>query len=235
MGRGLFRFFINVLLFACFMAFGIAHDIRIGRIPVAPEWNPWTPLDLSLRETRIQNWKINRARNDPVQCRAALSQVAHASALPDFAPSPTCSIKGGVILAGLGAARLDPLKTRCALAMDLYLWEQNSVRPAAREILGADLRRIEHFGSYSCRKIAGSRRWSKHARAEAIDIAGFRLANGRHITLLRGWNGKSDERKFLRQIRDGACQHFGGVLSPDYNAAHADHFHFDFSRWGFCK
>jgi len=140
-----------------------------------------------------------------------------------------------VMVASIGAVQLDPFKTRCALAMELYLWEQNSVRPAARNLFGSDLREIEHFGSYSCRKIAGSRRWSKHARAEAIDIAGFRLANGRHITLLRGWNGKDDERAFLRRIRDGACERFGGVLSPDYNAAHADHFHFDFSRWGFCR
>jgi len=100
-------------------------------------------------------------------------------------------------VAGIGAVQLDPFKTRCALAMELYLWEQNSVRPAAHE--------------------------------------GFHLADGRHVTLLTGWNGKADERKFLRRIRDGACERFGGVLSPDYNAAHADHFHFDFSRWGFCR
>ena len=235
MGRGLCRFFINILLFGCFIAFGIAHDIKTGRIPVAAEWNPWTPLDLTLRDTKVQSWKVARARANPDHCRAALSRVASASTLPDFTPSPTCSIKGGVILASLGAARLEPLKTRCALAMDLYLWEQNSVRPAARDIFGTDLRRIDHFGSYSCRKIAGSRYWSKHARAEAIDIAGFRLANGRHITLLSGWDGKADERAFLRRIRDGACDYFGGVLSPDYNAAHADHFHFDFSRWNFCR
>jgi len=235
MGRGLLRFFVNVLLFACFIAFGIAHDVKTGRIPVAPEWNPWLPLDLTQRETRVQNWKIRRARDDPSQCVAALSKVASASALPDYRPSPKCGIEGGVVLASLGAARLDPLKTRCALAMDLFLWEQNSVRPAARALFNSDLRSIDHFGSYSCRKIAGSRYWSKHARAEAIDIAGFRLSNGRQITLLRGWNGKADERAFLRRIRDGACAHFNGVLSPDYNAAHADHFHFDYSRWGFCK
>lgn len=235
MGRGLLRFSVNILLFACFIAFGIAHDIKTGRIDIAPAWNPWEPLDLTLAETRVQRWKIRRAKNNPAQCFAALSQVSSVTSFPDFKPSTTCGIKGGVEVASLGAVQLDPFKTRCALAIELYLWEQNAVRPAARDILGSDLRKLEHFGSYSCRKIAGSRRWSKHARAEAIDIAGFRLANGRHITLLRGWNGRPDERKFLRRIRDGACERFGGVLSPDYNAAHADHFHFDFSRWGFCR
>ncbi len=235
MGREVFRFFINVTLFMCFVAFGIAHDIKTGRIEIADARNPWLPLDLTLADTRVQRWKIGRAKANPAHCRAALAPVSVATSLPDFMPSPTCSIAGGVTLASLGSVQLDPVKTRCALAMELYLWEQNSVRPAARELLGSDLRELEHFGSYSCRKIAGTRRWSKHARAEAIDIAGFRLANGRHITLLQGWNGKDDERAFLRRIRDGACERFGGVLSPDYNAAHADHFHFDFSRWGFCR
>ena len=29
------------------------------------------------------------------------------------------------------------------------------------------------------------------------------------------------------RARDAACEVFGTVLSPDYNAAHADHFHLD--------
>ena len=235
MRRYIFPFLINTALFACFIGFGIAHDIKTGRIEVAAEWNPWRPLDLTLPDSPVQAWKVSRARADPAQCVAAMARVASVSALPDFTPSATCGIEGGVVLAGLGAARLDRLKTRCALAMDLFRWEQESVRPAVREIFGTDLRRIEHFGSYSCRRIAGSRRWSRHARAEAIDIAGFHLADGQHVTLLRGWEGSAKERSFLRRVRDGACAVFGGVLSPDYNAAHADHFHFDFSPWGFCR
>jgi len=235
MGRIFLRFVFNLSLFAVCIAFGIAHEIKTGRIEVAPQWNPWLPLDMTLPDSAVQDWKVARARSDPALCVAAMERVASVSALPDFTPSPTCGIEGGVVLASLGAARLDPLKTRCALAMDLFRWEQESVRPAALDLLGSDVGRIEHFGSYSCRKIAGSRRWSRHSRAEAIDIAGFRLTDGRHVTLLRGWDGDADERAFLRQIRDGACEIFGGVLSPDYNAAHADHFHFDFSPWGFCR
>ena len=33
--------------------------------------------------------------------------------------------------------------------------------------------------------------------------------------------------------RDAACEVFGTVLSPDYNAAHADHLHFDQAARGF--
>ena len=70
-----------------------------------------------------------------------------------------------------------------------------------------------------------------------IDIAGFVLEDGRRISVLRDWNDDEEERRFLRVVRDGACGVFATVLSPDYNAAHADHFHFDqAARWsGVCR
>ncbi len=40
---------------------------------------------------------------------------------------------------------------------------------------------------------------------------------------------------FLREVKTGGCQLFGTTLSPDYNAAHADHFHLDMGRWRICR
>ena len=51
--------------------------------------------------------------------------------------------------------------------------------------------------------------------------------------MARGWTGGSEEAAFLRRARDEACEVFGTVLSPDYNAAHADHLHFDQAARGF--
>lgn len=63
-------------------------------------------------------------------------------------------------------------------------------------------------------------------RADAIDVSGFRLADGTRIAVARDW--RDDHRgAFLRDIRDGACKLFATILSPDYNAAHADHLHLD--------
>ena len=72
---------------------------------------------------------------------------------------------------------------------------------------------------------------------DVIDIAGFVLADGTRISVLRDWPGEGDKARFLRTVRDGACDGFATVLSPDYNAAHADHFHLDMSpRWrGVCR
>jgi hypothetical protein len=106
-------------------------------------------------------------------------------------------------------------------------------------MLGSELARIEHLGAFSCRRMYGGAEgpWSEHATANAIDIAAFVLADGRRISVLDDWERKDAEAAFLRKVRDGACGSFATVLSPDYNAAHANHFHLDQDdRWaGVCR
>ena len=107
-------------------------------------------------------------------------------------------------------------------------------RPAAQRHLGARVVAIEHFGSYNCRRMYGrdAGSWSEHATADAIDIAAFRLSDGRRVSVVNDWNGAPADRAFLREVRDGACGLFATVLSPDYNAAHRDHFHLDQANRG---
>jgi hypothetical protein len=76
---------------------------------------------------------------------------------------------------------------------------------------------------------------SRHATAEAWDVAGFVLADGRRIRVARDWKGRSREARFLHELRDGACLYFDGVLSPDYNAAHRDHLHLDRGPFRMCR
>lgn len=94
--------------------------------------------------------------------------------------------------------------------------------------------RIEHFGSYNCRRIGGGEggSWSEHSTADAIDVAGFRLADGRRVTVVRDWKGTGPEATFLHRVRAGACRLFATTLSPDYNAAHHDHLHLDQAERG---
>ena len=76
---------------------------------------------------------------------------------------------------------------------------------------------------------------SQHATANAFDIAGFELADGRAVNLLSHWDGKGPEAQFLREVRDGLCEWFNVTLSPDYNALHADHFHVDMGPYLSCR
>ena len=123
--------------------------------------------------------------------------------------------------------------SQCSVMMASYIWLRD-VDKAAQKLLGSGLKSVHHAGTYSCRRQRGngSGAWSEHAFANAWDIMGFQLDDGRVISVLKDWDsGVSDESKararFLRKARGSACRVFRVVLSPDFNEAHKDHFHLD--------
>lgn len=200
--------------------------------------------DLSAPSDRFTRARL-QLLNEEALCRQVLSAafVPH-RVLPGLRQSDGCGYPFAVVRqsrAGSIAWTPDQPGMSCPVAAGLVIWEREVVQPAAERHFGSRVTGIRHFGSYSCRRLYGreSGNLSEHARANAIDIAGFRLASGREISLLSGWQGTPEERAFLRDIRDGACRLFATVLSPDYNAAHADHFHFDQAErglgWSICR
>lgn len=209
-----------------------------GWLSSHPEHNPWAPLDLRDPIGLATAGKMAALKENVEQCHIALrrSEVPF-RALPSTG-SKACERPDRTQLNAYPFNPNTPEVT-CPLAAGLEIWRTKSVEPAARAFFGSDLARIEHVGAYSCRRMYGrdGGPWSEHASANAIDISAFVLADGRRISLQNDWNGSADEQGFLREIRDGACGVFSTVLSPDYNAAHADHFHFDQqSRWsGVCR
>jgi hypothetical protein len=141
---------------------------------------------------------------------------------------PLSSASGGGrrVSVSLGAS----LPMSCPMAEAVRAWLMESVQPAAEAHFRQPVRALRTLGSYACRPIAGSSALSEHSFANALDVAGFVLRDGREITLLRDWDGAPAPRAFLRDVRDGGCRAFRTVLSPDYNDAHRDHFHFDMAR-----
>jgi hypothetical protein len=95
------------------------------------------------------------------------------------------------------------------------------------------------MGSYNCRNVRGGSSPSQHSNANAIDISAFILADGTRISVLDDWDDDGKKGAFLRAVRDGACDIFATTLSPDYNAAHANHFHLDLAArtggWSVCS
>ena len=82
----------------------------------------------------------------------------------------------------------------------------------------------------------GGDRRSGHALANAIDVGGFVLKDGRRVTVLNDWHSPDPAmQRFLQAIHKSACRRFGTVLSPDYNAAHANHLHLEDDRAGLCR
>ncbi len=232
--RGLAAFaFVGVL------GFGAYQTVMHPNTPLPSQWNPVQPLLISDPVNPLTGWKLNRAVANAQSCLAVLDGHAALQTLDDLEDSAQCHIRGRVDLRAVGDARLDNIETRCAIALRLAMWERHSLQPAAREILGTDLRRIDHLGSYSCRTLrtvnGPSTRMSTHATADAIDISGFGFADGSKISLIEDWTATGAKAAFLRAARDGACDWFSLTLSPEYNSLHADHFHLQSRGWGLCR
>lgn len=162
-------------------------------------------------------------------------------ALPNQDRGAGCAIINSVKLLDIGTPTANLGAMTCDLASHFAAWARYAVRPAARLYLQSEVVRIETFGTYACRDIRGSGgtiagQRSEHALANAVDVSAFLLADGRRITILKDWTGDTPAAQFLRVIRESACKRFRTVLSPDYNAAHRDHLHFDLGgKGGYCR
>lgn len=173
------------------------------------------------------------------QCLAQLSaDGARYSVLPDRDYGNGCSAIDTVQLSDIGMPVTNLGGMTCPLADALARWTRDATQKAAQAWLASPVIRIESFGTYSCRPInnqAGNR-LSEHGLSNAVDISGFVLASGRHITVLADWNGPDEyARDFLRAVHDAGCRRFHVVLGPDANALHRNHLHFDMGPGTYCK
>jgi hypothetical protein len=204
-----------------------------------PQDVPWAPLDLSQPVGAFTGRKLADLADEGPRCRALLERAGvRFTPLPARRAGPQCGYTDAVRFTGGGAVRIGyrpaDLGTNCAVAAALALWEWHVVQPAALRHFGREVATVEHFGSYSCRRLYGRTQgqWSEHARANALDVAGFVLSDGTRISVARDWQAQGPKGRFLHDVRDGACRLFASVLSPDYNEAHRDHLHLDEAERG---
>ena len=207
---------------------------------------PWTGLDLDDPAGRATGAKLAALDRDGRQCARLLADIGDADRpAPARSAGTDCGYADGMRLLPEDdrAIRFRPAGavTSCPVAAALALWERDVIQPAAAEHFDAAVAAILHAGSYSCRRLYGRAEggFSEHATANAFDVLGFTLADGRTVSVARDWRGDGPAARFLREARDGACGLFATVLSPDYNAAHADHLHLDQARrgggWRMCR
>lgn len=205
-----------------------------------PENMPWTALDLRDPVGTFTGRKIAALTQDGARCKALLdaADIAYRP-LPNRSEGSACGYGDGVTLTGTDTApglsyRPSEPALACPVAAALMLWERESIQPAAMRLFGQRVVAIDHLGTFACRRVNGAEtgRWSQHATADAIDIAAFELADGSRVSVLEDWGGSGPEGAFLAEVRDGACRLFATTLSPDYNRAHADHFHLDQAERG---
>ena len=247
MRSSLFSFLFLTLLMA------IGYWVYSGRISVPNEWNPWAPLKLEEPLNWLTRFKLARASEDGGSCLALLAQTKmRYEPVADRETGTGCGYRNAVRVEATSARIGEPFTLSCRSAIALAMWEYHVVQPAAHAYFDASVARLEHFGSYACRNIYGRKdaSLSRHATADAFDVAGFVLQNGcggrgqrlmrdgrasRRIRVERDWGSSDPDGKFLREVRDGACRVFDSVLGPEYNAAHRDHFHLDRGGFRACR
>lgn len=214
----------------------IAYKIFEWATP--PQDNPFKPLDLQAPIGRATGLKLDMLEQRKEACFVALSGAGVEYTRIDKAGKDrACNLINGLTLDRSLTPYSQTLSMTCPLAAALHVWERHVVIPAAHKYLKQDVTRIETFGSYSCRRVNGAKegRWSNHAKGDAVDISGFRLKDGSVVSVEEDFHAKTAEGRFLREIRDKGCKLFSATLSPDYNAQHADHFHFDMGVWTTCQ
>lgn len=127
----------------------------------------------------------------------------------------------------------EPALMNCPMTAAVDDWLNEIVQPAAMDIFGMPIAELRTFGTYSCRRVNNRTigAYSEHAYLNAIDIAAFRLGDGREITILKDWYSKDPQvRQFLHRVGGESCRIFTTVIGPEGDGAHRDHLHLDLAN-----
>ena len=209
--------------------------ISIDRIP--PQHNPFEPLSIDHPLGLATRGKLAHFKREPDNCFGFLdlNEIDY-TRKKDSEPGQDCGLYNALVLDQSLLPYSGTLTMTCPLTSGLVLLERQSLVLRAKEHFESPLAQVLSYGTHNCRRMYGrdTGKFSEHATANAIDIRGFVLADGTRITLKSDWGNDSDAGRFLKDVRNDACKIFGTVLGPDYNDAHADHFHLDMSQTGVC-
>lgn len=162
------------------------------------------------------------------QVRAA----PYVSQVPAIRGQSACSIAAPLRVSATQGGRVQvspPALIGCPMTVALSRWVENSVQRAAFRQFQQPVVEIKQISSYSCRgrNSKSTGKLSEHSFGNALDVAGFTLADGQQITVVKGWWRGSAREAFLREAFAGACRDFYTVLGPGSDRQHYNHFHVD--------
>jgi hypothetical protein len=228
-------------LFARFM--GLLVIAGLATLILPKSLNPFYPLAPSDPIGPLTKWKLQGLAMDYGACQQFLTKAGVTfTEMPDRSEQGFCHVKDAVRMTSGGPPFYpnSPIMS-CPVAAGLVIWQRHGLKKAARDMMGSSVTRIDHLGSYACRRQYGrSTGWvSEHASANAVDIQGFTFLNGTRVSVLDDWNPRGGQptgpANFLRAAQNQACDVFKVVLGPEANAAHANHFHLDMGPMSSCR
>jgi hypothetical protein len=212
---------------------------------VAPPEPPKPPIDAPepVEDTAPEPQPIAEAPPEPkrvyqVACPAVIQGLVEAEMAPPLSEG-ACGEQSPLIVTGvLSRGRMVPLSapvtTNCQMASALPEWVED-VDGYAEAMLESPLAGVTTGTSYMCRpRNSGDAQFtSEHGFANALDVVGFTLEDGRSIGITENWlPADGPDGRLLRLAHDSACGSFMTVLGPEANAEHSDHLHLDMGCHG---
>lgn len=178
------------------------------------------------------------ARIYQAACPAVLNGLVEAEMVPPLnegiCGEQSPMIVTGVLSRGRTVPLSTPVTTNCQMASALPDWVE-TVDGYAEAMLESPLAQIDTGTSYMCRgrNNAEGGFTSEHGFANALDVTGFTLEDGRSVGVLGDWIPAAEPAgRLLRLAHDAACGAFTTVLGPEANAEHRDHLHLDLGCHG---
>jgi hypothetical protein len=182
--------------------------------------------------------EVEPARVYQVACPAVLQGLVEAELAPPLdegicqaqSPLVVTAVRSGGRMVSLSS----PVTTNCQMASALPGWLED-VDGYAQAVLDSPVAQVSTGPGYVCRSRRGGEEvfTSEHGFANAVDVSGFTLEDGRSIGVLDDWMpATAPEGRLLRLAHDAACASFTTVLGPEANAEHEDHLHFDLGCHG---
>lgn len=161
----------------------------------------------------------------------ALGTVYTVGEAPVLEDDPDCGIQRPVMVEEIvpGVALRPDSRMRCATARALGEWVSTFVIPASVMLERGPVTGVDHGSIYICRRRnnASSGKLSEHSFGNAIDVMGFRFADGDAIAIEPREREGTMVEAFQDAVRATACLSFTTVLGPGTDASHADHLHLD--------
>jgi hypothetical protein len=173
------------------------------------------------------------ASSEPSPCRLRLGKLAAFKPLPVLVGPGECGAADAVLLEsvtlpdGTRVTFAPPATLRCTMAEQMALWLREDLLPASAS-LGTQMRVLEDYDSYECRgqnRVRGAT-LSEHGRANALDLRGFKLANGKMVEL----TDVNVAKEWRESLRASACARFHTVLGPGSDGNHETHIHVDLAE-----
>lgn len=138
-------------------------------------------------------WPYSEVQIARARCQHLLRSIAAEVEPMEPVKEGPCGDPAPVRLKSLGAkpkVKLEPAAVvNCDMVVALHDWLVKDLQPLARRHLKSPIVEIETMSSYSCRNAYGRRdtRLSQHARANAMDIRGFKTAKQVKMRLISHW------------------------------------------------